>query len=167
MAILVKAKKNILHQNFSSFYFEDIYQSDIETHITGSFDPLPPTSSSSYRKNSRRSHHSWTPLQRTVSYQSRLTPDHRSVSIENFKPPTRPQTAPQISSKTSRYYPMGRKYQAGFIGSTSKYPDNMYKSSFYIDQAHTHQRSQEKLDQNQRHIQTSKNLYVDSQTGMI
>lgn len=63
---------------------------------------------------------------------------------------------------------MARKYQSGFIqrqtGSTTKYPDSMYKSSFYVDQAHTHRRSQEKLDQN---IQTSKNLYVDSQTGML
>jgi hypothetical protein len=68
---------------------------------------------------------------------------------------------------------MGRKYQTGFIHQqigSSKYPDNMYKSSFYIDQAHTNRRAKEKIDQKQQQqqpIQTSNNLYFDPQTGII
>jgi len=67
---------------------------------------------------------------------------------------------------------MGRKYRTGFIHQqtgSSKYPDTMYKSSFYIDQAHTNRRSQEKIDQKQQQqpIQTSNNLYFDPQTGII
>jgi hypothetical protein len=66
---------------------------------------------------------------------------------------------------------MGRKYQSGFVHQetrSSKYPDPIYKSSFYIDQAHTQRRlSQDKIDQNQKQIQTSNNLYLDPQTGMI
>jgi hypothetical protein len=65
---------------------------------------------------------------------------------------------------------MGRKYQSGFVHRqirSSRYPDTMYKSSFYIDQAHTNRRSQEKFDQNSRQIQTSNNLYLDPQSGIL
>jgi len=65
---------------------------------------------------------------------------------------------------------MGRKYQSGFIHrqiGSSRYPDAMYKSSFYVDQAHTHRRLPDKLDQNQRQIQTSNNLYLDPQSGIL
>ena len=157
MVTLVRSK-NILtsYLHFSS----DTYQSDVETHITGSFDPLPQPSSS-YQKKSRRHHHSCQP-QRTISHRTRLTPYHRSFSIENIdSSSSRPKTAPQISSRTAQYYKMGRKYQSGFIHQSPDRANSMYKSSFYIDQPHTHRRSEEKPRQ------TTNNLYFDSQTGVI
>lgn len=61
---------------------------------------------------------------------------------------------------------MGRKYQSGFIYRSSNHPDTMYKSSFYVDQAHTNRRMEEKpIDLKPRTI--SKNLYLDPQTGII
>jgi hypothetical protein len=60
---------------------------------------------------------------------------------------------------------VGRKYQSGFIHRSSDHLEPMYKSSFYIDQAHTNRRSEENI--NQRLRQTSNNLYLDSQTGVI
>jgi hypothetical protein len=60
---------------------------------------------------------------------------------------------------------MGKKYQSGFIYPSLDHPEPIYKSSFYIDQAHTNRRSEENLDQKLR--QTSNNLYLDSQTGII
>ncbi len=164
--MVIQVRKPILSSHFHFNFNPDTYQSDIETHITGSFDPLPPPPSS-YQKRSRRSHHSWQP-QRTVSHHSRSTPSYRSISIESVEKSSRPQTAPQISSKTAQYYKMGRKYQSGFIHrptGLSAHPDSMYKSSFYIDEAHTHRRPQEKIDQN--YIQTSNNLYLDPQTGIV
>ena len=167
MVILVKL--SLQNKTFlTSFFFSpfaDTYQSDVETHLTGSFDPLPQPSSSSYSKRSRRSHHSWQP-QRSVSDCAHRTPHHRSYSIENLDPSSRPQTAPDISSRIAGYYPMGRKYQSGFVyRSTADHRDPMYKSSFYIDQAHTNRRMEEKIDLKPRAI--SKNLYLDPQTGVI
>ncbi|CAF4209541.1 unnamed protein product, partial [Rotaria sp. Silwood2] len=157
----------------------DGYPSDIETHITGSFDTFPQSTSSK-----KKSHYNWQP-QRTTTHRSRLTSFHRSLStdsidIENYKTRShRPQTAPQLPSKTLKYYKMSRKYQSGFIhqpARLSKQSETMYKSSCYIDQAHTHRKSQEKLNQNPRQyhksIQTlnkqqTNNLYLDPQTGII
>jgi hypothetical protein len=163
----------------SSSLYIDANVSDVETHITGSFDPLPQTPSS------RRYHHSLQP-QETNSHRTRLTPFQRSISTESLEIDHyqtklhRPQTAPQTSSKTANQNRMARKYQSGVIHQQtmfSKHPETTYKSSFYIDQAHTHRRSQEKLDQNQRqhydqlpkqrYIQQANNLYLDSRSGII
>lgn len=160
MDILVRSNKK---ETFGLIHFHiDTYQSDIETHLTGSFDPIPqPT----YQRKYRRSHHSWQP-QRTISHRSRLTPSHRSLSIENLKHSSRPQTAPQISSKTVQYYRMGRQYQSGFIHRSSDHLEPKYSSSFYIDQAHTNRRSEEQLDQKLKQT-SNNNLFLDSQTGII
>ncbi|CAF3668398.1 unnamed protein product [Rotaria sordida] len=157
----------------------DVYPSDLETHITGSFDTFPQSTSSK-----KKSRHNWQP-QRTNTRRSRLTPFQRSFStdsidIDNYKTSLhRPQTAPQFSSKTVQYYNMNTKYQSGFIHQptkSSKQSETMYKSSCYIDQAHTHRKSQEKLNQNlkqyQKPIQTlnkqqTNNLYLDPQTGIV
>ncbi|CAF3740085.1 unnamed protein product [Rotaria sp. Silwood1] len=158
----------------------DRYPSDIETHITGSFDTFPQSTLSK-----KKSHLNWQP-KRTTTHRSRLTSFHRSLSndsinIDNYKTRLyRPQTAPQLSSKTVQYYKMSRKYQSGFIHQPTtkslKQSETMYKSSCYINQAHTHRKSQEKLNQNLRQYQKpiqilnkqqTNNLYLDPQTGII
>lgn len=167
MVILVKLslENKSLSYISSSPLHSDTYQSDVETHLTGSFDPLPQPSSTSYTKKSRRSHHSWQP-QRSVSDRTHRTYHHRSYSTEHLDPSFRPQTAPESSSRIAGYHPMGRKYQSGFIyRSPIDHRDPMYKSSFYIDQAHTNRRMDEKIDPQTR--STSKNLYLDPQTGII
>ncbi|CAF4689622.1 unnamed protein product, partial [Rotaria sp. Silwood1] len=158
----------------------DRYPSDIETHITGSFDTFPQSTLSK-----KKSHLNWQP-KRTTTHRSRLTSFHRSLSndsidIDSYKTRLyRPQTAPQLSSKTVQYYKMSRKYQSGFIHQPTtkslKQSETMYKSSCYINQAHTHRKSQEKLNQNLRQYQKpiqilnkqqTNNLYLDPQTGII
>jgi hypothetical protein len=77
-----------------------------------------------------------------------------------------------MPSKPAQYYKIGRKYQSGFIQqqtNSPSHPETMYKSSFYIDQPHTHQRSQDKIDlpYNPSNKKQTTNLYLDPQTGTI
>ena len=73
---------------------------------------------------------------------------------------------------------MSKKYQSGFIRrqkTPSGYPETMYKSLFYIKQAHTHLTPRENLNRysrlNDEKIHTTRqqinNLYLDPQTGIM
>ena len=149
--------------------------SDIETHITGSFDLLPPPTVPLGKKTRRDLHSRQT--QRKQSDRSRSTPYHRSASTDSSsyrKPSSRSRTAPHTIDRDT----MGKKYQTGLIhrsGRSSTQPQTTYHTSVYIDEAHTHRRSQEALRQNSRthyeHLQKSRpdksHLYLDPQTGMI
>jgi hypothetical protein len=118
----------------------------METHVTGSFDPQP----TSYYKKTHRSDHNWKP-QRTV-------PHHRSPSTENYKRAScRPLTVPHISPKMTTNQDLNYQQTTSY-----PYPQTTYKSSLYIQQAHTHRRrlEQQKKDQ-------SNSLYVDPQTGIV
>ena len=159
---------------FSSNVDDDDDLSDIETHITGSFDLLPPPVP--LANKTHRDHHSRQP-QRKHSDRSRSTPYHRSASTDSSsyrKQSSRSRTAPQTTDRDS----MGKKYQTGLIhrsGRSSTQPQTTYQTSVYIDEAHTHRRSQEALRQAPRthyeHLQTSRpdksHLFLDPQTGMI
>ncbi|UJR31845.1 hypothetical protein I4U23_019321 [Adineta vaga] len=167
----------------------DLYPSDIETFAPGSFDQTPQTSA--YKRKPRRSHPNLQ-FQQTASQRTRLTPYHRSISTDsvNFRhyqnSSHRPQTAPQDPSKLDQHHKMGRKYRSGIVHRqttiSSSNPEKMYRSACYIDESHTHRRSQEKLNQHQRQAplpptlppppttitrkQTS-NLYLDPHTGVL
>ena len=135
------------------FSNQDVYQSDTDTHLTGSFDPIPPPPlfSSTSIKKSRHSKRA-----------SSLNSFRRSQSSENFD-------RTQISSKDlDLSSPMSRKYRSGFIHS-KKPNEPMYKSSFYINQPHpTHQRTVKTTSTQQQQQQQQKNdLYFDPQTGVI
>jgi hypothetical protein len=98
-----------------------------------------------------RSSHTWKPQKSSSSHRSRITPTHRSSSvatppsIEDFKIKSlRPLIIPQISSK------INTKHRQ-IIPPT-------YRSSIYINQAHTNKELYDKIDEN---------LYLDRQTGII
>ncbi|CAF1536499.1 unnamed protein product [Adineta ricciae] len=165
----------------------DLYPSDIETFAADSFDRTPQTSP--FKRKPRRSHPN------IQSQQTRLTPYNRSVSTDsiNFRhyqnSSYRPQTAPQHPSTIGQDPKMSRKYQSGIIHRQTKplanHSEKMYRSACYIDEPHTHRRSQEKLDQRHRHTpapplppssssttttttrKQSNNLYLDPQTGVL
>jgi hypothetical protein len=61
---------------------------------------------------------------------------------------------------------MGKKYQSGFIQQQTN-PETMYKSSFYVEQPHTHQRLQEKINHIPSNKKQTTNLYLDPQTGVL
>ncbi|CAF4443308.1 unnamed protein product [Rotaria socialis] len=153
----------------------DAYPSDLEAHLTGSFDTYPQSASSK-----KRSYYNLSPQRSTTQRSHSKATSHRSLSndsidLDSYKTrPYRPQTAPQISSKLESNRKMSRKYQSGFIQQnslSSRNRETMYKSSFYVDQAHTHRNSQEKLNQNARQYnkqtQPANKLYLDPQTGVI
>ena len=126
--------------------YSDSRLSNTDTLLTGSFDPVPSTSHK--KKNMHRTHHTWKPQKNTspLSHQSRLTPIHRSTSIEpasigEYR--TRSHRSPtvlQISSKMKNNPPV------------------RYQSSIFIDQTHTNRKSPERLHSN---------LYLDPQTGIV
>ncbi|CAF1963921.1 unnamed protein product [Rotaria magnacalcarata] len=153
----------------------DAYPSDLEAPSTGSFDIHPQSASSK-----KRSYYNLSPQRPTTQRSHSKATSHRSLSndsidLDSYKTrPYRPQTAPQISSKLEAYHKMSRKYRSGFIQQnslSSRNRETMYKSSFYVDQAHTHRKSQEKLNQNAREYnkqtQPANKLYLDPQTGVI
>jgi hypothetical protein len=75
-----------------------------------------------------------------------------------------------MPSKPTQYYKIGRKYQSGFIQqqtNSPSHPETMYKSSFYIDQPHTHQRSHILILYFFSNKKQTTNLYLDPQTGTV
>jgi hypothetical protein len=92
-----------------------------------------------------RSSQTWKPQKSSSSHRSRITPTRRSSSIEDFKIKSlRPLLTPSISSK------INTKYRQ-IIPTT-------YRSSIYINQAHTNKELYDKIDEN---------LYLNRRTGII
>ncbi|CAF0915074.1 unnamed protein product [Adineta steineri] len=159
----------------------EFYPSDNEAYMSDSFDRIPQLSS--HKRKPRDGHPSLKSPQ-VNSHQSRSTTFDRSMSTESIGAHNytsslhRPQTAPQDTSKIDHHHQQqqhktGRKYQTGFVhrqitASSSANPEKMYRSACYIDEPHTHRRSQDKLDQNQRQYNTqTNNLYLDPHTGTV
>jgi len=134
----------------------DGYPSDVETHVTTPFDS-PIVSKRKSRLYPRAA------LQRSVTLASGEIPS-RSVSFD------RPTT---ISSKVK---PMGRHYQTGFVQPSKSH--RTYQSSVFIDEPHTHRRSQEGLNKKSSYEQLKispmekpivygNELFLDPQTGRV
>lgn len=152
----IEKNQLVIRVNFNSFFtifskhfnHLDSRLSNTDTYLTGSFDPLPTTSSK--KKNMHRSSHTWKPQRNnssSTSHRSRLTPMYRSTSIEPSSigdyriRSNRSPTSVQISSKMKNHSP------------------TRYQSSLIISQPHTNRKiPSEKL---------SSNLYLDPQTGIV
>ncbi len=131
--------------------------------------------------NKRKSRHSHPNLQtqQTISHRSRSTPFHRRTSVESIDIDNSKNNSHQPQETAPHHHKMGRKYQTGFIHrqpASSTHPQTTYRSACYIDQPHTHRRSQEKVEQNQRQsykqvqptaTKPADNLYLDPQTGIV
>ncbi|CAF3706345.1 unnamed protein product, partial [Rotaria sordida] len=127
---------------------QDPHSSDIETHVTGSFDPIPQTSS--FNKRINHNYNIGKPQKTPVYYNSRGIPFHRSTSIGNNKMKySHSVIVPKIHTQQNLYYQQT-------IPITQHQP--RYRSSLYINHPHTNKY----FDQYK-----SNNLYLDSQTGII
>lgn len=148
----------------------DGYPSDLETCVTGSFDPIPRAQPVQTRKSR--------PFHRPAI--------HRSATIasgehfDHILPYRRPSTKdPSIISKVNRSREeMGRHYQTGFVH-PNRSSQRMYHSSVYIDhQAHS-ERKRSNEDLHHYHRRSSQGekpivsphpdqqLYLDPNTGTI
>ncbi|CAF4450112.1 unnamed protein product [Rotaria sp. Silwood2] len=138
--------------HFQSFNDEqDPHSSDIETRVTGSFDPIPQTSS--FNKRMHCSYNTWKPQRTPIYYSSHVKPLNRSASVGSRR----------IENNNMKYF---HSFIEPKIKTQQTIPitqhQTRYRSSLYINQPHTHKRLQEINDQFK-----SNNLYLDSQTGII
>lgn len=129
----------------------DPYSSDVETRVTGSFDPY--SSSPSMTKRIHRSDHIWKPQRTSSQHRARLVPLHRSTSSGRYEIDPNQYSNSYLSPTRSTYYPQ--------ITPLSKSPKR-YRSSLYINRPNTYGLYDDKNSQNKVN-----SLYVDSQTGIV
>ncbi|CAF4656004.1 unnamed protein product [Rotaria sp. Silwood2] len=148
---MVLKYENFLILDSFCFHKIDPHSSDIETRVTGSFDPIPQTSS--FNKRMHCSYNTWKPQRTPIYYSSHVKPLNRSASVGSRR----------IENNNMKYF---HSFIEPKIKTQQTIPitqhQTRYRSSLYINQPHTHKRLQEINDQFK-----SNNLYLDSQTGII